>query len=156
MFLLCCRGIFATEEMSPASKSKSKDKKAVKEAQKSSAKSSGSGNAVAGVPASAYNPLLGTFHTLETSPTSTSQVNSNGRFRNIDETDEHPAGSVVAGVEYDSVSNNGSWSGESEDHKDKAASNPPARLEAVPGADNDKREKIELLPLKRQQYRKSS
>ncbi|XP_027341895.1 uncharacterized protein LOC113854838 isoform X2 [Abrus precatorius] len=127
--------------MSPASKSKSKDKKAGKEVQKSSAKSSGSGNAVAGVPASAYNPLLGTFHTLEMSPTSTSPVHSNGRFRNIDETDEHPAGSVVAGVEYDSVSNNGSWSGESEDHKEKA-SNPPTQLEAVPGADNDKREKI--------------
>ncbi|KAG4906676.1 hypothetical protein AAZX31_20G041200 [Glycine max] len=140
--------------MSPASKSKSKDKKAVKEAQKSSAKSSGSGNAVAGVPASAYNPLLGTFHTLETSPTSTSQVNSNGRFRNIDETDEHPAGSVVAGVEYDSVSNNGSWSGESEDHKDKAASNPPARLEAVPGADNDKREKIRQKNEKKHQRQK--
>nr|KYP51317.1 hypothetical protein KK1_026873 [Cajanus cajan] len=127
--------------MSPASKSKSKDKKAGKEAQKSSAKPSGSGNAVAGVPASAYNPLSGTFHTLEMSPTSTSQVHSNGRFRNIDETDEHPAGSVVASVEYDSVSNNGSWSGESEDPKEKG-SNPPVRLEAVPGADNDKREKI--------------
>ena len=139
--------------MSPASKSKSKDKKAVKEAQKSSAKSSGSGNAVAGVPASAYNPLSGTFHTLEMSPTSTSQVHSNGRFRNIDETDEHPAGSVVAGVEYDSVSNNGSWSGDSEDHKDKA-SNPPARLEAVPGADNDKREKIRQKNEKKHQRQK--
>ncbi|KHN30806.1 hypothetical protein glysoja_038498 [Glycine soja] len=139
--------------MSPASKSKSKDKKAGKEAQKSSAKSSGSGNAVAGVPASAYNPLSGTFHTLEMSPTSTSQVHSNGRFRNIDETDEHPAGSVVAGVEYDSVSNNGSWSGDSEDHKDKA-SNPPARLEAVPGADNDKREKIRQKNEKKHQRQK--
>ncbi|CAJ1965424.1 unnamed protein product [Sphenostylis stenocarpa] len=126
--------------MSP-SKSKSKDKKAGRESQKSVAKSSGSGNAVAGVPASAYNPLLGTFHTLEMQPASTSQVQTNGRYPNIDETDEHPAGSVVAGVEYDSVSNNGSWSGESEDHKEKS-SNPPARLEAVPGADNDKREKI--------------
>ena len=86
-------------------------------------------------------------------PTSTSQVNSNGRFRNIDETDEHPAGSVVAGVEYDSVSNNGSWSGDSEDHKDKA-SNPPARLEAVPGADNDKREKIRQKNEKKHQRQK--
>ena len=129
--------------MSPTTKSKSKDKKTGKEAQKSSTKPLGSGNAVAGILASAYNPLLGTFHTLEMSPTaSTSPLHSNGRFRNIDETDEHPAGSVVASVEYyDSVSNNGSWSGESEDHKEKAAS-PPARVEAVPGADNDKREKI--------------
>ncbi|KAK7333780.1 hypothetical protein VNO80_30557 [Phaseolus coccineus] len=134
------RDIFSTKEMSP-SKSKSKEKKAGKEAQKSAAKSAGSANAVAGVPASAYNPILGTFHTLEMQPASTSQVQLNGRFRNIDETDEPPAGSVVAVVEYDSVSNNGSWSGESEDHKEKS-SNPPARLEAVPGADNDKREKI--------------
>ncbi|KAL1323915.1 hypothetical protein HN51_034129 [Arachis hypogaea] len=127
--------------MSPASRSKSKDKKATKESQKPSAKPSGSGNGVAGIPASAYNPLLGTFHTLETSPTATSPIHSNGRFRNIDETDEHPGGSVVPGVEYDSVSNNGSWSGESEDHKEKG-SNPPVRPETVPGADNDKREKI--------------
>ncbi|KAL1347970.1 uncharacterized protein LOC107496679 [Arachis duranensis] len=127
--------------MSPSSRSKSKDKKPTKEAQKASAKPSGSGNGVAGIPASAYNPLLGTFHTLETSAASTSPIHSNGRFRNIDETEGHPIGSVVSGVEYDSVSNNGSWSGESEDHKEKG-SNPPVRPETVPGADNDKREKI--------------
>ncbi|XP_054791386.1 uncharacterized protein LOC129302849 [Prosopis cineraria] len=126
--------------MSPGSRSKSK--KGSKEAQKASAKSPGSNNAGAGLPASAYNPLSGTFHTLEMSPaSSTSPIHSNGRFRNIDETDDHPAGSLLAGVEYDSVSNNGSWSGESEDHKEKA-SNLPVRLETVPGADNDKREKI--------------
>ncbi|RYR45717.1 hypothetical protein Ahy_A07g031522 isoform A [Arachis hypogaea] len=130
-----------SKEMSPSSRSKSKDKKPTKEAQKASAKPSGSGNGVAGIPASAYNPLLGTFHTLETSAASTSPIHSNGRFRNIDETEGHPIGSVVSGVEYDSVSNNGSWSGESEDHKEKG-SNPPVRPETVPGADNDKREKI--------------
>ncbi|OMO62020.1 hypothetical protein COLO4_33266 [Corchorus olitorius] len=128
--------------MSPASKSKSKDKKAGKEAQKASSKPTGPANAGSGVPASAYNPLLGTFHTIETVPSSSaSSLQTNGRFRNIDETDEHLGGSVGAGVEYDSVSNNGSWSGESEDHKEKT-SNPPARLEVIPGADNDKREKI--------------
>ncbi|KAK7276627.1 hypothetical protein RIF29_17770 [Crotalaria pallida] len=68
-------------------------------------------------------------------------MHSNSRFRNIDETDEHPGGSVVTGIEYDSVSNNDSWSGESEDHKEKA-SNTPVRAESVPGVDNDKREKI--------------
>ncbi|XP_057429943.1 uncharacterized protein LOC130723038 [Lotus japonicus] len=140
--------------MSPASKSKSKDKRVGKEAQKSPAKPTGSANAVAGVPASAYNPLLGTFHTLEISPTSsTSPVHSNGRFQNIDETDEHPIGSAVAGVEYDSVSNNDSWSGESEDHKEKA-SNLAVRLEAVPGADNDKREKIRQKNEKKHQRQK--
>lgn len=128
--------------MSPASRSKSKDKKASKETPKASVKSTGSGSATAGIPASAYNPLLGTFHTLDTSAIpSTSPMHSNGRFRNIDETDEHPGSLVVAGVEYDSVSNNGSWSGESEEHKEKT-SNPPVKPEVVPGADNDKREKI--------------
>ncbi|XP_022756149.1 uncharacterized protein LOC111303906 isoform X2 [Durio zibethinus] len=128
--------------MSPASKSKSKDKKAGKESQKASSKPSGSANVGSGVPASAYNPLLGTFHTIETVPlSSASPLHDNGRFRNIDETDEHLGGPLGAGVEYDSVSNNGSWSGESEDHKDKT-SNPPIRQEIIPGADNDKREKI--------------
>ncbi|KAI4308244.1 hypothetical protein L6164_031339 [Bauhinia variegata] len=141
--------------MSPAARSKSKDKKVTKEAQKaSSAKPSASGSAGAGIPASAYNPLLGTFHTFEMSSTSsTSPIHSNGRFRNIDETDDHPGGSVVAGFEYDSVSNNGSWSGESEDHKEKA-SNAPLRLEVVPGADNDKREKIRQKNEKKHQRQK--
>ncbi|XVE59880.1 hypothetical protein DITRI_Ditri05aG0082700 [Diplodiscus trichospermus] len=128
--------------MSPASKSKSKDKKAGKESQKASSKPSGPANAGSGVPASAYNPLSGTFHTIETVPSSSaSPLQNNGRFRNMDDTDEHLVGPLGAGVEYDSVSNNGSWSGESEEHKDKT-SNPPGRQEIIPGADNDKREKI--------------
>ncbi|KAK3205369.1 hypothetical protein Dsin_019415 [Dipteronia sinensis] len=128
--------------MSPASKSKSKDKKASKETPKTPSKSAGPANAGSNVPASAYNPLLGTFHTLDAVPTSsTSALHSNGRFRNIDETDDHLGGSPGTGVEYDSVSNNGSWSGESEDQKDKT-SNQPVRQEIIPGADNDKREKI--------------
>lgn len=128
--------------MSPASRSKSKDKKAVKDSQKASSKPSGSANASSGLPASAYNPLLGTFHTLESAPTSSATpLQSNGRFRNIDETEEHIGSSLGAGVEYDAVSNNGSWSGESEDHKEKS-SGIPVRQETIPGADNDKREKI--------------
>ncbi|CAL0315832.1 unnamed protein product [Lupinus luteus] len=128
--------------MSPASQSKPKDNKASKEAQKASAKPAVSGNTVAGIPASAYNPLLGTFHNLEVSASSTTPpIHSDRRFRDIDETDEHPAGSVVAGIEYDSVSNNDSCSGESEDHKEKTC-NTPVRLDSVPGTDNDKREKI--------------
>ncbi|XVF04876.1 hypothetical protein REPUB_Repub05bG0122800 [Reevesia pubescens] len=128
--------------MSPASKSKPKEKKAGKESQKASSKPSGPANAGSGVPASAYNPLLGTFHTIETVPSSSaSPLQNNGRFRNIDETDEHLGVSLGAGIEYDSVSNNGSWSGESEDHREKT-SNLPVRQEIIPGADNDKREKI--------------
>ncbi|XP_065878789.1 uncharacterized protein [Euphorbia lathyris] len=123
--------------MSPASKSKSKDKKAGKEPQKASSKSPGPTSTGSTIPASAYNPLSGTFHALESVPTSSAlPLHANGRFRNIDETDDHSGG-----VEYDSVSNNGSWSGESEDHKEKT-SNLPLRQETIPGADNDKREKI--------------
>lgn len=140
--------------MSPASRSKSKDKKAGKEPQKASSKPSGPANAGSGIPASAYNPISGTFHTIETVPaSSTSPLHINGRFRNIDETDDHFGGSVGAGVEYDSVSNNGSWSGESEDHKEKT-SNPTLRQEAIPGADNDKREKIRLKNERKHQRQK--
>ncbi|KAL4282600.1 hypothetical protein GQ457_16G007120 [Hibiscus cannabinus] len=126
--------------MSPASNSKSKDKKVGKESQKTPSKPSGPANAGSGVPA--YNPLLGTFHTIETAPlSSASPLQNNGRFKNIDETDEHLRGSFGAAVEYDSVSNNDSLSGESEDHKEKTC-NPPVKQEIIPGADNDKREKI--------------
>ncbi|CAL1403453.1 unnamed protein product [Linum trigynum] len=132
--------------MSPASRAKSKDKKSGKEPQKALSKpSSGTvnGGSSSSIPASAYNPLSGTFHTLETVPTSaTSPIHNNGRFRNIDETDDQFGG--AGGVEYDSVSNNGSWSGDSEDHHKEKTSNTPARQDAtIPGAaDNDKREKI--------------
>lgn len=122
--------------MSPASRSKSKDKKAGKEPPKGSSKSSGHINTSSGIPASGYNPLLGTFHTFDTPPVPTaSALQINTRFRNIDDTDDQN------GIEYDSVSNNESWSGDSEDPKEKA-SQQAARQESVPGADNDKREKI--------------
>lgn len=126
--------------MSPSSRSKSKDKKAGKEIPKGSSKPSGHISTNGGIPASGYNPLLGTFHTFEASSVpSASPLHGSGRFRNIDDTDDHNGNSN--GVEYDSVSNNGSWSGESEDLKEKA-SQPPSRQESVPGADNDKREKV--------------
>ncbi|KAJ0020268.1 hypothetical protein Pint_31577 [Pistacia integerrima] len=139
--------------MSPASKSKSKDKKAGKETSKASLKSSGSAIAGSSIPASAYNPISGTFHTFESVPSSSgSPLHSNGRFRNIDETDEHVGGSHVLGFEYDSISNNGSWSGESEDHKEKTSN--PFRQEIIPGADNDKREKIRQKNEKKHQRQK--
>uniref|UniRef100_A0A5B7B965 UBA domain-containing protein n=1 Tax=Davidia involucrata TaxID=16924 RepID=A0A5B7B965_DAVIN len=133
--------------MSPASKSKSKSKdkssaRAAKEQQKASSKLSGSTNTGNGSPASAYNPISGTFHTLDTAPVSSyPPLHNNGRFRNIEETDEHSGSSHGTAPEYDSLSNNGSCSGESEDHKEKTASTTP-RQETIPGSDNDKREKI--------------
>ncbi|KAM7472600.1 hypothetical protein LguiA_010783 [Lonicera macranthoides] len=71
----------------------------------------------------AYDPVSGTFHRL-------------------DEREEHTA-------DYDSLSNCGSSSGESEDHKDKPAST--TRQETIPGSDNDKREKIRLKNEKKHQ-----
>ncbi|KAE8711332.1 Detected protein of unknown function [Hibiscus syriacus] len=97
-----------------ASKSRSKNKKTSKETQKASSKHSGSANAA---------------------------LQNNGCYQNIDETDEHLGGSPGGGFEYDSPSNNGSWSVESEDHKEKT-SNHPLWKEIIHGADNDKRQKI--------------
>lgn len=146
-------GTYSLLEMSSASKSKSKDKKSGKEPIKAASKPSGPATVGSGVPASAYNPLLGTFHSLETvSSSSGSPLQANGRFRTIDETDEQ-TGSLAVGVEFDSVSNNGSWSGESEDHKENK-SNLPGRQESVPGADNDKREKIRQKNEKKHQRQK--
>lgn len=135
--------------MSPASKSKSKSKSkpsagATKEQQKTSSKPSGSSNTGGGNPASAYNPVSGTFHSIETSSAATSPpFHDNGRYCNIDDTDEHSSSPHGTVSEYDSISNNGSCSGESEDPKDKIAHSTP-RQEAVPGSDNDRREKIRL------------
>lgn len=47
----------------------------------------------------------------------------------------------VNGIESISVSNNGSCSGESEDHKEKTT-NTPLKQEVIPVSDSDKREKI--------------
>lgn len=131
--------------MSPASKSKSKEKssgRTTKEQAKASSKPSATGSTGSGLMASAYNPLSGTFHTLDTAPTTSSPPpHVNGRFRNIDETDDHSSSSLGTGAEYDSVSNNDSCSGESEDLKEKSTTTAP-RQEAIPGSDNDKREKI--------------
>ncbi|KAF5191758.1 Ubiquitin-associated/translation elongation factor EF1B protein [Thalictrum thalictroides] len=126
--------------MSPASKSKGKDKSSGKtnKEQSKASKPSASASTGSGITGRTYNP----FHTLETPPIASSPPpHSNGRFRNIDETDDHSGSSLGTGAEYDSVSNNDSCSGESEDLKEKVATT-TARQEAIPGSDNDKREKI--------------
>ncbi|KAJ6392941.1 hypothetical protein OIU77_022424 [Salix suchowensis] len=140
--------------MSPASKSKTKSKdktlvKSAKEQQNASIKPSGSTNIASGNPVNAYNPISGTFHELETpSGAAFPPLHDNGRFRNIDEPEEHSSSPHGTLSEYDSVSNNGSCSGESEDMKEKAIS---TRLETVPGLDSDKREKIRLKNEKKHQ-----
>ncbi|KAF8115930.1 hypothetical protein N665_0025s0367 [Sinapis alba] len=127
--------------MSTVAKTKSRDKKVVNESQKTPSKAaSGSIGATTG---GAYNPLLGTFQTVDSS------LHNNGRFKNIDESDSN----------CDSASNNGSWSGDSEDHKEKAApttatTTTTAKQETIPGADNDKREKMRLKNERKHQRQK--
>ncbi|XP_051120354.1 uncharacterized protein LOC127244081 [Andrographis paniculata] len=142
--------------MSPGLRSKPKDKKMVaKDNSKASSKPAGPTITASGVPASGYNPLSGTFHTFETAPMpSVSQVHGNGRFQNIDDADDPNGNTPSAGVECDSVSNNDSWSGESEDHKEKAPQPQPRPELVVPGADNDKREKIRLKNERKHQRQK--
>ncbi|XP_052191033.1 uncharacterized protein LOC127800452 [Diospyros lotus] len=128
--------------MSPASRSKSKDRKASKELQKASSKPLSHPIAASNTPVNGCTPLLGKFHMLDTTPTSSaSPLQVSGRFRNIDETDDQSGNTIGTGMEYETGSNNGSCSGESEDHKEKTPHN-LIRQEVVPGADNEKREKI--------------
>ncbi|XP_020254618.1 uncharacterized protein LOC109831660 isoform X2 [Asparagus officinalis] len=145
--------------MSPATKSKSKDKtaaRAVKEQSKASSKpSAGSSNSGNGTATSAYNPISGTFHALENVPSNgMPTIPSNGRFRTIDD-EEHSGSSLGTAAEYDSVSNNDSCSGESEDQqKEKNTASNISRVDPVPGSDIDKREKIRLKNEKKHQRQK--
>ncbi|CAN6805818.1 unnamed protein product [Brassica oleracea] len=128
--------------MSTVSKTKSRDKKIVNDSQKATSQASGSIGATTG---GAYNLLLGTVES-----TLSSSLHNNGRFRSIDDSDS-------TGADCDSVSNNGSWSGDSEDHKEKV---PPttatAKQEAIPGAadDDNKREKMRLKNERKHQRQK--
>lgn len=117
------------------------------DSQKTPSKASGSMGASTGIVVGAYNPLLGTFQTIESlSTTGSSSLHNTGRFRNIDESDS-------TGADCDSVSNNGSWSGDSEDHKEKIPST-AAKQESIPGADNEKREKMRLKNERKHQRQK--
>ncbi|TMW83685.1 hypothetical protein EJD97_000984 [Solanum chilense] len=130
--------------MSRAARSKSKDKKVNKEPPKIASKPSS---------ASGYNPLFGTFQTFDPAPvTANAALHVSGRFKSIDERDDLSGHSHGAGGEYETVSNNGSWSGE-EDHKEKTSNLPP-RQETSVGTDNDKREKIRQKNEKKHQRQK--
>lgn len=134
--------------MSPSMKSKSKSKvaKATKEQQKTSPKSSGSTNEESGVLASVGDPISETVQTLESSLVDSSTIVNdinNNQFSKINDADDHSSSPQGTVSEYDSVSNNGSCSGESEDTKEKAA-NSTMRLDIIPGCDNDRRDKIRL------------
>lgn len=151
--------------MSPASKSKSKEKsagKAVRDKKPLSQHTDMLVNGGNNVTSSGYDPISGTFHTLETATSSanytqTSQTpQSNGRFCNlVNELEEHIPDATT---EYDSVSNNDSCSVESEDHqKDKNnsnANNASSRTDPTPISDAEKREKIRLKNEKKHQRQK--
>uniref|UniRef100_A0A1D1XWF1 UBA domain-containing protein n=2 Tax=Anthurium amnicola TaxID=1678845 RepID=A0A1D1XWF1_9ARAE len=126
--------------MSPVAKSRSKDKsspKAVKEQQQKAPSKLLTAPVNGGN--SAYNPISGTFHSVETAPSAPSPASQSlGRFQSVDE----QSGSSSGTAEYDSMSNNDSCSGESEDQKEKTVATVTPRLEAIPGSDTDKREKI--------------
>ncbi|KAL9321674.1 hypothetical protein ACSQ67_009727 [Phaseolus vulgaris] len=92
----------------------------------------------------AYNPVSSAFRSMETTIVSTfSPTDNNSHFRRIDDTYEHPSSLQGTVSECDSVSNNGSCSGESEDHKEKVRKSSIGK-DSVPGSDNDRREKIRL------------
>ncbi|XP_057453527.1 uncharacterized protein LOC130745357 [Lotus japonicus] len=122
--------------MSPSMKSKSKSK------EKGSAKTS-------------KEQHKGAFQTTETSlVASTAQVHvKNLHFPNTSDTDEHSNSPQGTASECDSVSNNGSCSGESEDPKEKAT-NSATRLNVMPGCDNDRRDKIRLKNERKHQRQK--
>ncbi|CAN6992481.1 unnamed protein product [Brassica oleracea var. botrytis] len=117
-------------KMSTVAKTKSRDKKVavvvVNESHKTPTKASSIGGA--------YNPLL-----VESS---SSSLHTNGRFRSIDESDD-----------CDSVSNNGSWSGDSEDHKEKTTAAPSTAKQETT-IDNEKREKMRLKNERKHQRQK--
>ncbi|XP_020595598.1 uncharacterized protein LOC110035667 [Phalaenopsis equestris] len=131
--------------MSPASKSKSKNKstpKAGKEQLRISPKPSAAhwsscNSSLAG----STDPVMGTFQALEMSSSSFPPSQSNGRFGTIDDLDDHSGSSLSSTAEYDSSSNNGSCSGESEDQKEKLANSPP-QTETIPGSNPNKQGKI--------------
>ncbi|CAA7398574.1 unnamed protein product [Spirodela intermedia] len=134
--------------MSPATKSKPKEKSSSKLPKEQSPKpslkpSTAPVSGGASILGGAYNPLSGTFHSMETVPSSAiplaPQVNS--RFQSIDDSDDHSGGS--SGLrEYDSVSNESCSGDSSEDPKEKPGSMSKSHQEAVPGSDMEKREKI--------------
>ncbi|KAK4803292.1 hypothetical protein SAY86_001495 [Trapa natans] len=137
--------------MPAALKSKSKSSTKAAKGQKAAAKSSSVPiNTANGSSSSACDPISGAFHSLETSSAAHSPSSpSSGHCQNIDDSDDHFSSPHAAISEYDSVSNNGSCSGDSEDLKDKSASSAPHRK--IHAADNERREKIRLKNEKKHQ-----
>ncbi|PKU60620.1 hypothetical protein MA16_Dca028321 [Dendrobium catenatum] len=80
---------------------------------------------------------MGNFHALKISLSSFKAPWSNVRFRSVNDPGDHFGSSQGTTTEYDSMSNYGSCSGESEDQNDKPVSSPP-QTETIPGSDDGK------------------
>ena len=119
--------------MSPV-KQKSKDKQIARDRKASAARQMANGSA------SAYNPLSGTFHTLDSTSTETGVGYLNGRFKSIVEDDDGASWNGGT-TELECMSNNGSCSGESEDLKERHASGKAGFNGGIVGG-ADKREKV--------------
>ncbi|KAL2651397.1 hypothetical protein R1flu_019525 [Riccia fluitans] len=151
---------FTAAAMSPVAKNRhgprDKGSDKGKEWKASTRHSSGSGIAT-----NAYNPGSGTFLRLDSSIPETMVVNQSGRFRSIDYTDDvgniivdsDEVGSII-GSYSDSVSNNGSCSGESEDQTHHGKAKKPGPPGLVGGAGSDKRDKIRYKNEKKHQRQK--
>uniref|UniRef100_A0A7N0SWI6 UBA domain-containing protein n=1 Tax=Kalanchoe fedtschenkoi TaxID=63787 RepID=A0A7N0SWI6_KALFE len=132
--------------MSSVSKSRtrSKDRKtsgAVKGQLKHSVKPALSTSGGNGTSSGVSSATIVTFHRPDNAVDGFSRAVAGGHPRAVDDCDAH-SGSSGTGPEYDSISNNGSYSGESEDMKEKTVSNI---------VDFEKREKIRLRNEKKHQ-----
>jgi hypothetical protein len=114
---------------------------------------------VGGVPAHAYNPTSGTFHMLDAVALDTGVPNPNTKFRSVDDNDDTSNTVSTNSMEYDSTSNNGSYSGESEDQqqvlgKDKNGVGKLGKPPGLVGPSLDKRDKIRWKNEKKHQRQK--
>lgn len=125
------------QKMSP-SKQKSAERQAARD-KKASARQVASG----GTSANAYNPMSGTFHALESIAADSGAGYLNGRFKSIDDGEDNASSNGGAG-ELECMSNNGSYSGESEDQSlinGKQGAGKSGSLSGVVGG-TDKRDKV--------------
>eukprot|EP00252_Welwitschia_mirabilis_P007564 TRINITY_DN1904_c0_g1_i1.p1 TRINITY_DN1904_c0_g1~~TRINITY_DN1904_c0_g1_i1.p1 ORF type:complete len:700 (-),score=137.31 TRINITY_DN1904_c0_g1_i1:329-2428(-) len=134
--------------MSPAARSKPKEKSSAKDTKMPSKHVLANGNTAA----SAYNPVSGTFHMLDSVNASPGVPLHNGRYKNINDVDDSSR-PQTASTDCDSVSNNGSCSGESEDQKDKNGTGKPENPPGCFGG-TDRRDKIRQKNEKKHQRQK--
>ena len=115
---------------------------ASKEAWKAAGRHVPAAGSTSGIPASAYNPISGTFHQLDPSVVTveTPALPLNGRYKPFGEGDD----AVGVGPELDTMSNAGSCSEESEDQQKERAQGPGQG--GLPGAGPSTRTQAKEVP----------